>query len=491
MSSMPDEFKLLRVSLQWLPWSARPSSGCFFPCPPATSGFPRMGDFPVDPAERASSPQSEAASGVAEGEESENASERLSGNAVDLRRALVRKVAQLTKVVMHLTSLNDADEKQYEELQAELECEVQLVMEKALKEMDAERHKLTELADKTCLQENSRRLEQLFGPQRQSFADELRRVRLSGEALRAKTLEAAERQLAATRSKVRDVSEKMQDSLQRYRQTLALRAKEMQQRHEELRQDRQAELQVLEQDFERRLDELRGSLRREAEHAKQSTEHAMLHMRRMHEAETSSWQMQALQRRQERIQRLELDFAEERRRLEQHANSSELELGQLKKDLLDFKASYSLVDQQVDAMRGTLDEMRLRAERAQADADTARAEAAQAEVDAAALAKEIALLEVRQRSAGIPPGVMAPLPPNTPKTPKPANGLTDELREAIGNSKQLEHEIAQLEAELGDLEDELAEKDKTVEILELETEEERLRTHRLQARILQVEASLT
>lgn len=42
--------------------------------------------------------------------------------------------------------------------------------------------------------------------------------------------------------------------------------------------------------------------------------------------------MQALQRRQERIQRLELDFAEERRRLEQHANSSELELGQLKKD---------------------------------------------------------------------------------------------------------------------------------------------------------------
>lgn len=159
--------------------------------------------------------------------------------------------------------------------------------------------------------------------------------------------------------------------------------------------------------------------------------------------------------------------------------------------MLDFKASYSLVDQQVDAMRGTLDEMRLRAERAQADADTARAEAAQAEVDAAALAKEIALLEVRQRSAGIPPGVMAPLPPNTPKTPKPANGLTDELREAIGNSKQLEHEIAQLEAELGDLEDELAEKDKTVEILELETEEERLRTHRLQARILQVEASLT
>lgn len=42
----------------------------------------------------------------------------------------------------------------------------------------------------------------------------------------------------------------------------------MQQRHEELRQDRQAELQLVAEDFERRLEELRGSLRREADHAR-------------------------------------------------------------------------------------------------------------------------------------------------------------------------------------------------------------------------------
>lgn len=42
----------------------------------------------------------------------------------------------------------------------------------------------------------------------------------------------------------------------------------MQQRHEELRQDRQAELQLLAEDFERRLEELRASLRREADHAR-------------------------------------------------------------------------------------------------------------------------------------------------------------------------------------------------------------------------------
>ena len=53
--------------------------------------------------------------------------------------------------------------------------------------------------------------------------------------------------------------------------------------------------QVVQQDFERRLEELRSSLRREAEHSKQSTEQAMLHMRRMHEAESSSLQILSFQ----------------------------------------------------------------------------------------------------------------------------------------------------------------------------------------------------
>lgn len=44
--------------------------------------------------------------------------------------------------------------------------------------------------------------------------------------------------------------------------------------------------------------------------------------------------------------------------------------------------------------RGTLEEMRLRTERAVLDAEHARAEAALAEGEVAALAKEIALLEV-------------------------------------------------------------------------------------------------
>ena len=259
-----------------------------------------------------------------------------------------------------------------------------------------------------------------------------------------------------------------------------------------LRQDRAAELKCVEGDFQQRLEELAGSLRREADHVRQSTEQQLLHMKRMHEAETSSWQMQVLQKRHERIQRLEQEFGEERRMCEQSATNLDYELTQQRKDLMDFKASYRLVDQQVEAMRGTLEEMRRRVRTAQSDADTAREEASQAEADTQSLAKEIALLEVRRRAAGAPAGVIAP--PSSSPAPRPplrpANGLTDELRESIASAKQLEAEVAQTDAQMGDLEDELAEKDKTVEILEVETEEERLRTHRLQARILQLEAAL-
>ena len=46
------------------------------------------------------------------------------------------------------------------------------------------------------------------------------------------------------------------------------RALEMAQRHEELRADRRAELQLAQEAFQRRLEELQTSLRREAEHAR-------------------------------------------------------------------------------------------------------------------------------------------------------------------------------------------------------------------------------
>ncbi|CAJ1394848.1 unnamed protein product [Effrenium voratum] len=305
---------------------------------------------------------------------------------------------------------------------------------------------------------------------------------------RACAVDKAAEQLRHGSRVVRDLQRRLQNSMEAFRESLRAKSAEMQQRHAEMWQDRQGELQGYAEDFQRRLEELKASQRREADHVQQSTEQSVLQMRRMHEAEMSSWQMQALNRRSERIHRLEHEFAEERRLKEQAAQNAEHELAQVQKDLLDFKASYRLVDQQVDSLRGTLEEMRRRAHQAQKDADQAFEEANQAEANIATLAQDIAMLEVR-RGSDSPTAVLPPKPPK-PKPPR-APGLTEELREAIASHKHLEAELAQLEAQLGDLEDELAEKDKTVEILEVETEEERLRTHRLQARILQLEQALS
>mmetsp|Transcript_64549 Transcript_64549/g.151706 ORF Transcript_64549/g.151706 Transcript_64549/m.151706 type:complete len:447 (-) Transcript_64549:150-1490(-) len=405
----------------------------------------------------------------------------------DQKRALLRKVAQLTKVVEHLNSKNGEQELEYARLRDKSEEQIQHLYESASRSMQNEASKLQEIASRACLQENSARLESLFGQQRAELAAEVRNLRETSRGKQASVVQKTGCEIQRLTQQVHDISQRMRQSLDSYRATLKRRAAEMEQRNVELRQDRAAELKIVEHDFQQRLDELKGSLQREADHVKQSTEQALLHMKRMHEAETSSWQMQVLQKRHERIQRLEQEFGEERRMREQSANNLDYELVQQRKDLLDFKASYRLVDQQVDAMRGTLEEMRMRVRSSQADADTAREEASKSEAETQALGKEIALLEVRRRAAGIPAGVVAP-PRKAPRAP--ANGLAEELRDSIANAKQLEAEMAQTDSQLGDLEDELAEKDKTVEILEVETEEERLRTHRLQARILQLETAL-
>ena len=131
-----------------------------------------MGDFPTDPEGTeptvGQSPHSAAGSAAGiDGDGLENASQQ------EIRKALMRKVAQLTKVVLHLTSLNDTSEKQHEELQEEFESTVEKLVQKATEDMGSDRKKLQDLAEKSCLQENAQRLEELFGQQRKGLADEL------------------------------------------------------------------------------------------------------------------------------------------------------------------------------------------------------------------------------------------------------------------------------------------------------------------------------
>jgi len=62
------------------------------------------------------------------------------------------------------------------------------------------------------------------------------------------------------------------------------------------------------------------------------------------------------------------------------------------------------------------------------------------------------------------------------------------LRCAIVGAKRLEAAQEQTDAELAELEEVLTEREKQIEILEVEVEEERLRTHKLQARLMERES---
>lgn len=59
-------------------------------------------------------------------DEGEGGTPLVESSALAERRQLMRKVAQLTKVVMHLTSKNDESEQRYHEVAEELELEVRL-----------------------------------------------------------------------------------------------------------------------------------------------------------------------------------------------------------------------------------------------------------------------------------------------------------------------------------------------------------------------------
>ena len=77
----------------------------------------------------------------------------------DLKRSLLHKVAQLTRVVNHLNSKSDEQEMEHTRLSEEVEAKIQKLHEDAAQAMRAEASKLEELASKTCLQDSSARLE--------------------------------------------------------------------------------------------------------------------------------------------------------------------------------------------------------------------------------------------------------------------------------------------------------------------------------------------
>ena len=150
----------------------------------------------------------------------------------DLKRSLLRKVAQLTRVVAHLNSKSDEQELEYARFQEETEEKIRRLYEDAAQNMEAEIVKLQELASKTCLQENSARLESLFGQQRAEFATEVRTLKATARGNEACVVAKADSDLGVSIQQVKDISHRVRQSVDAYRATLQRRAAEMEQRNE-------------------------------------------------------------------------------------------------------------------------------------------------------------------------------------------------------------------------------------------------------------------
>eukprot|EP00931_Biecheleriopsis_adriatica_P076416 TRINITY_DN50129_c0_g1_i1.p1 TRINITY_DN50129_c0_g1~~TRINITY_DN50129_c0_g1_i1.p1 ORF type:complete len:464 (-),score=134.87 TRINITY_DN50129_c0_g1_i1:48-1439(-) len=458
-------------------------------------GEPPAAQPPTEPQERSSSPYGAETPASASEETAARGFEGASRG--ELKRALMRKVAQLTKVVVHLNTRNDEHELRVAKLLESGEEDVNKVLESASQSIVHEASRADVLSNGRLLTEKAAHLEGLFQQRRTDLLGDLSRLKQDFGSSQVHLMNEAGFKLQGLTQKLRETSQSLQSSLRAYKDIVLRSREDMEQRDAELRDGRAAQLKAVEADHERRLEDLQTALGREVDHLRQSWEQAVAHLRRTHESDMSALKMQAERKQHHQMQRLEQDFGEERRLREQGLSQLEFERQQAQRDLADFRASCTQVQQQVDSMRGTLEEMRRRAESARTDADLAQEEAASMEDETAALLSEIAVLQVRQQAAGIPAGAAAPLPPGSrvqagaqrATSQVTGSGFAEELREAIANANHLEAELGQVDAEFGDIEDELAEGDKRVEILEVETEEERLRTHRLQSRILQLEAS--
>lgn len=422
----------------------------------------------------------------------------------ELKRALLKKVAQLTKVVVHLNTRNDESESRYERLRQGFEEEIRTIMQDAVLKVAGYRKQLNELSDPELLRRSADQQAEAWRSSREEARRELEVLRSEVAGRQERLIEQGRSKLCESAAGLRRLTAGMRASLNAFREAVGHSRAEFERRDNELREKSEEELRGVAAEHKRRLDDLRSAHAREVEGLNSAREQALSHLSRLHESELSALRMQALQKRRERVHRLEQEFNEERRMLEQLIAQMGFELEQQQRDTADVEGSSGSMQQQIDTMRAALEEMTKRVSLAEAETVRVRDEAAQKEVEVAALQSEVTVLQVRQRAAGI--GV-APPPPNSVRgsagigaaaaassahtgTRAAAAELSEELRSAITNAKQVEAELGQTDAELAELDDELTEREKQVEILEVEVEEEQLRTHQLEVRILEKEASL-
>lgn len=398
----------------------------------------------------------------------------------------MRKVAQLTKVVVHLNARNDEGEVRYEKLRQASEDEVRTIVQDASLKLKGHKQFLHERTERESLLAEAARRQDCTAKEQTGARRALDDVRAEAKEQQEKVVEQGRVRVASATDQLRALAADLRVGMAAFRDSAGKTRAELELRSGELRSGRDSELEGVRADYRRRLDDLRHAHERELAHLHEAREQALTHLRRLHESELSTLRMQALQRRREKVHLLEQGFGEERKTLEQLISHMGFELEQQQRDAGDVGESSTSMQQQTDGMRAALEQMSSRVAQAEDDVAVAQGDADEREAECASLESELILL--RARAAG---------PEDTPPGRSAADGaaaapvcVAEDLRDAILDAGRLEAGIGDLDAKLADLEDELTEREKQVEILEMEIEEEQLRAHQLQARILECETAV-
>jgi len=394
----------------------------------------------------------------------------------------MRKVAQLTKVVVHLNARNDEGEVRYEKLRQASEDEVRTIVQDASLKLKGHKRVLHERTERESLVAEAGRRQDCTAKEQTEARRALDDVRAEANEQQEKVVEQGRVRVASATDQLRALAADLRVGMAAFRDSASKSRAELELRSGELRSGRNSELEGVRADYRRRLEDLRHAHERELAHLREAREQALTHLRRLHESELSTLRMQALQRRREKVHLLEQGFGEERKTLEQLISHMGFELEQQQRDAGDVGESSASMRQQTDGMRAALEQMSGRVAQAEDDLGAARRDADEWEAERAALESELVPLRARHAAARGPE--LAP----APAASDPA--LAEDLRDAIVDAGRLEAGIGDSDAKLADLEDELTEREKQVEILEMEIEEEQLRAHQLQARILERETAV-
>lgn len=319
----------------------------------------------------------------------------------DASRALLRKVSQLTKVVMHLNAKNDEGESRYEALREKFEKEIEVITEDAAQKIRTHKQLVAELSDPSAANREVEQRAEVWRQRRDETRSRLEEARHEVVDRREQLLHQGRMQLEKATGELKNITKEIRASVDAFRETTGRSKQELQRHNAEFQEKRSDELRAIAEEHTTRLGEVREQHAKEVQQLRDANMQELTHVRRLHDSETSSLQMQQLQKRREKIQRLEQDFRCERRSIEQNIAHMVYELGQQKRDAEDTASTSENMQQQIEAMRVALEEMTKRVSQAEVEAARAQEEAKAKEEEAAALARELNVLIVRQRASGV------------------------------------------------------------------------------------------